>query len=334
MGVCLGCVGWRSHFTAVRVKDLHATASATHGIRGEASFTWEENRRDVVASGHRWCALVRDNWACVGTRYRSTLSKTPPYSASAFSLASLPHGRRILADGDSFMAQKLLSIVCESDRGGNANASTWKVSNPYSSGGDNSNSVLWHNARADILVLVIDNDWYYQRNASLPLIGTLRRVQFQPHLIVLGRTWAIRNAQKQQAQVSVACTPSHTRARSLALPICVHAAVRLRPAGAGSGGPQAHANRTPLLHAPPRHTPPFLAPNIHRRMLAPSAYTKHTPSPVRRCHAHALSLCFLPCLPCLPFATLRSWQPVCDCAGRAQVRRQLSWGAHRFVVSS
>ena len=46
-------------------------------------------------------------------------------------------------------------------------------------------------------MLVISNDWYYQRNASAPLVSILQRIAFQPHLIVLGRTWAVPNAEKQ-----------------------------------------------------------------------------------------------------------------------------------------
>jgi len=35
-------------------------------------FSWAANYKTVNDSGHRWCSVVRDNWACSGDIYENT----------------------------------------------------------------------------------------------------------------------------------------------------------------------------------------------------------------------------------------------------------------------
>ena len=85
-----------------------------NGARSRGKWTWDENYRLVTAHGHRWCKLQRDNWSCVGDRYAKILSQTPAYDPS-LTLAALPRGTRVFAEGNSYFAQHLGPIICNTE---------------------------------------------------------------------------------------------------------------------------------------------------------------------------------------------------------------------------
>ena len=92
-----------------------ATCAAC-GQKGAANMTvgmtWESTQRAVKGTGHNWCGLMKDLWACDGNRYRDTLLKTAPYAPQA-RLRELPRGTRIYAEGWSYFAQMIIPIICE-----------------------------------------------------------------------------------------------------------------------------------------------------------------------------------------------------------------------------
>lgn len=81
-----------------------------HGIRRGVGWSWQDNAAAVERGGHRFCALVRDNWACVGERYEQVLRRTPRFD-TRWALGTLPRHTKIFCEGNSFLAEKVRLIL-------------------------------------------------------------------------------------------------------------------------------------------------------------------------------------------------------------------------------
>ena len=74
---------WRDAFAAAnlslrRVAALHDPSRPLRSVRVQPdSFTWAKNHAAVTRHGHRWCALQRDIWSCVGARYVAPAPLSP-----------------------------------------------------------------------------------------------------------------------------------------------------------------------------------------------------------------------------------------------------------------
>jgi len=124
----------------------------------------------------KWCSLQRDNWSCVGDKYIRMLKTTAPFKIQSFNLFSLPSGTKILAEGNSYVAELIIPLFCESSYSSSVDI--------YKLDGNISNSYLYKDKRRDIELLLIDNDsWDFHPE---DLIKSLLRVNFKPTLILLG----------------------------------------------------------------------------------------------------------------------------------------------------
>ena len=137
------------------------------------TLTWPSNAALVTESGHRWCALQRDNWSCVGSRYADVLRQTPGFAVDELGLERYPAGTVALVEGNSILAEPLFTIVCESA------ADVWKLD------GRISNSVLAHVDAANVTLLAFDNDPVWNRDADRTA-ELLTSMQYVPSVIVLG----------------------------------------------------------------------------------------------------------------------------------------------------
>mmetsp|Transcript_43896 Transcript_43896/g.92364 ORF Transcript_43896/g.92364 Transcript_43896/m.92364 type:complete len:378 (-) Transcript_43896:332-1465(-) len=100
----------KHHFNATMV-DLN---TPIRNIRDEAvgilhnwSFVFEE----VIEAGHPICSLYRDNYLCVGERYKDVLRRTPLFNHS-FDLNAFPPGSKIYIEGNSWMCELVQTITC------------------------------------------------------------------------------------------------------------------------------------------------------------------------------------------------------------------------------
>ena len=129
-GAGKGKPSWR------KVKSLH-----------DIKHTWDKKLRknyDVVsASDHEWCTLTRHNWACVGDAYAAVLNRTRPYRPWRFQLANLPPGTRVFADGNSYLAERMTTLLC-----GCHSTDVFKLD------GDKMNSYLAHSAKNNATFLL------------------------------------------------------------------------------------------------------------------------------------------------------------------------------------
>ena len=125
----------------VRLHDPEDGNFFGHGTRG--NWTWSENYQAVTAQGHRWCKLQRDNWSCVGERYAEVLSQTPTYDTS-LTLSALPTGTAVFAEGNSFFAEHVTQIVCN----------TKEIVVHHGRGND----MLAYIRNGDVTLLLLDND--------------------------------------------------------------------------------------------------------------------------------------------------------------------------------
>lgn len=156
--------------------ELRDPTHSLHKVHKHLNFTMEENERLVKRSGHKWCGLVRGNWVCSGDHYENVLKATAPFDNSMYNLKTLKPGTRIYADGNSYLAQLMYTIICENDE----ESVIWKL------GHEGANSLLVYYNQTDIAILLIDN----QDNLSLynnATISWLRKVGYKPDLLIIGR---------------------------------------------------------------------------------------------------------------------------------------------------
>lgn len=178
------------------VKYLRDSKQAIHPVRKSLNFSMEDNQNLVTKTGHNWCGLVRDTWACIGEEYEQVLRDTEPFNNSAHNLKNVKPGTRIYADGNSYLAEFIYTIVCESDE----LSSMWKL------GWEPGNSLLVYYNETDVAILLIDNEKYLSFSANKTLTW-LDSVQFRPDIMILGA-----NNHRLKAESHAMRTSSFTQA--------------------------------------------------------------------------------------------------------------------------
>lgn len=136
-----------------RVQSLH---DIKHAFRLFPPGRMRENYDVVSASDHEWCTLTRYNWACVGDAYAAVLKRTQPYRPWRFQLANLPQSARIFADGNSYLAERMTTLLC-----GCHSTDVFKLD------GNNMNSYLAHSAKNNATFLL------FAAAASEAFVGNL-----------------------------------------------------------------------------------------------------------------------------------------------------------------
>jgi len=168
MGPLLRSAGFDTEY----LPHVHDPSRAFHAVRSD-NFTFQQVSDLVVSEGHQWCALYRDNWSCVGERYREVLRNTPPYNAS-LTFAAFPPNTTIYAEGNSWLGEIIITIMC------NTRAVFWNVD------GHGSNSMVAHVPSKNILVVLLNNDgglWTMHPSKVAHAFKILRR---SPDFIVVG----------------------------------------------------------------------------------------------------------------------------------------------------
>ena len=149
-------------------QSMHDPTNPFWPVRPGQIFTVEQVFKTVTGNGHLWCAVTRDNWSCTGARYEQVLRKTKPYNQS-YTIELLPQGSRVFAEGNSYFAQLVMTIVC------NSKVELWQGP---------ANDYLAYSAANDAVLLLLDNDnfWNYQPSVT---VAALHR-HFHPTAILLG----------------------------------------------------------------------------------------------------------------------------------------------------
>lgn len=140
------------------------------GIREGSTFSWKEQRLSLNKAKHSWCFLVRDNWSCSGQRYEEVLKTMVTPDAQNWRLESWPRGTRFFGEGNSYFAQLIYTIVCESD------VEIYKF--------ENGNSLYAYSSVNDASILLFDNDPLNLHTQKT--IHLLKDVQYDPTVISLG----------------------------------------------------------------------------------------------------------------------------------------------------
>lgn len=158
-------------FTTMLLPDVKDPSSAFRKVRNDA-FTWQQVSDLATSNHHAWCSFYRDNWSCVGARYRKVLRNTVPYNTS-LTFASFPRNTTIYAEGNSYFGEIVMTTMCNTD------ANFWKLDGLWT------NSMVAHVRSKNILVVLLDNDdlWVKHPAKVARAFKVLRR---QPDLIALG----------------------------------------------------------------------------------------------------------------------------------------------------
>eukprot|EP01031_Cornospumella_fuschlensis_P027382 gene27382-33073_t len=154
--------------------DLHSNLS--HGVwqvRNASYFSWDQVFHDIQQGGHRWCSLQRDNWSCVGDTYINYLRAIPQFDCARFHPNYLRRGTKILFEGNSYLAQILLSLICETNP-----SVIYRMDNF-------TNDILAYYPESDVLMLAIDNDPDLQTHPSV-VARSLRSAGFHPTFLIMG----------------------------------------------------------------------------------------------------------------------------------------------------
>jgi hypothetical protein len=130
---------------------------ASHPIRSNYNWTWEQNRNLVERNGHMWCSIVRDDYACMGTRYENMLKKTKPFDQKHFGMDKLPDNTSILAIGNSYLNQLVTYWAC-------ASGASVQIMNLKSKGGVSNNMVVTLGRRS---IVLLDNSPIAEDNKKL-----------------------------------------------------------------------------------------------------------------------------------------------------------------------
>ena len=150
--------------------DMHNTSYALRKMRPGHSMTWQDIEASVTRAGHPYCALVRDNWSCKGHRYEKRLERTALYNRS-LSLSAFPPGSRIFASGNSFFAQKIQTLIC------NSKCHVWADIR--------TNDVVAYDDESGVLLTLFDND--PTLNGDVPFTQwVVEWFMGNPTLVVLG----------------------------------------------------------------------------------------------------------------------------------------------------
>eukprot|EP00959_Pyramimonas_sp_CCMP1952_P003498 73481-Pyramimonas_sp.AAC.1 len=142
------------------------------GKKTRGNWTWGENYRVVREHGHQWCKLQRDNWSCVGEEYARILADVPTYDLS-LTLAALPNGTRIFAEGNSFLAQHVAAIVCNT-----------VGAQVYVAHDTSKNDLVVYLESSDVLLVSLNNDCKYNYNYTRTV--EFVRQHLKPTVVLLG----------------------------------------------------------------------------------------------------------------------------------------------------
>ena len=164
--------GYVDHMQPRRVPydQLGELSSQVLGIR-LLNTTWADQKNLVNRAGHKWCGIVRDNWACMGDGYENTLRNTALYDDS-LGLDAFPENTVIFAEGNSYLAEIVYTLVCHTE-----GADLWNS-------GQVGNDIFVHVPSRNVSLLLIDNDDMYNRD-SAAMVNFLSH-GFAPDLILLG----------------------------------------------------------------------------------------------------------------------------------------------------
>ena len=176
-----------------RVKALHDwrdpsftyDATTSRKIHSMLGLSWKNNYNVVTENGHEWCVLQRFGWSCAGPRYARVLSETRPYNASGFQLDAFDNGTVLVADGNSFFAEKVAMLVCGLSL---SDVDIWQLQKEWNGELFFSNSVLVHHRRKDVWLLLFDNDDSWQNHDSQPVVEFLLAAKMTPSIVVIGST--------------------------------------------------------------------------------------------------------------------------------------------------
>ena len=149
---------------------------------GNNSHPWAGIYKMVTSHNHTWCSLSRDNWACYGNQYDESLKRTRLYQG--YTLLDIPRNTVILGEGNSYLAEKLYYLICETNK--------FMLNNHGSNGGsdvlikyDHNNDIILHLTVNNLLLVLIDN--HYSLNTT-NIIGILHKMMLRPHIIIVGHT--------------------------------------------------------------------------------------------------------------------------------------------------
>jgi hypothetical protein len=158
-------------FDAEYLPHVHDPSRAFHAVRNDA-FTFQQVSDLVESEGHQWCALYRDNWSCVGERYREVLRNTSPYNDS-LTFAAFPPNTTIYAEGNSWFGEIIVTIMC------NTKAVFWNVD------GAHTNSMVAHVPSKNTTVILLDNDDSWTKHPS-KIARAFEMLRLPPDFIVVG----------------------------------------------------------------------------------------------------------------------------------------------------
>ena len=149
---------------------------------------WTFVKNEVEEAGHPFCSLYRDNYSCTGERYKSVLRDTPLYNKS-LDLNAFPRGSNIYAEGNSYLAQLVYSILCNTD----------EVDAVWLLDGLSGNSLYTQSSHKNVSLLLIDN--YYDLQLNPPeTLTMMNTINYNPDYIIKGPiNWrAVENQTNQQ----------------------------------------------------------------------------------------------------------------------------------------
>ena len=191
----------------MRIENLHDARVPYHNIRPTFNYTWLENKHAVESSGYSWCTLQRDNWSCMGRHYRKALKSLEKTDAR---LDSIAPNARLLAEGNSYFAEVVLTLVCN----------TPKVI-VYKFNGNHTNSFIAYSPTNNVTLLLVDNDVALSNwgSSGEPLLLTyLHETRYSPTSIVLSDLNTVSHIDKRvstftrrfpTANVTVWANPTH-----------------------------------------------------------------------------------------------------------------------------
>eukprot|EP00961_Rhodomonas_salina_P235835 3187481-Rhodomonas_salina.2 len=159
-----------------KIESLHDPKYPVHGIRKGYNWTWSDVQNSISkAPGHSWCSLVRDNWSCSGERYARVLRSTKPFQQE-FGLQNLRSNLFIFAEGNSYLAQLILSLFCWSS----VAMEVWQ--------GPRGNDYFARVAAVNLSFLLIDNDKTFQKSEATykQLLQLVKQLCGQPDIAILG----------------------------------------------------------------------------------------------------------------------------------------------------
>jgi len=161
-------------FTRIKyLKNIHSYNDTLHQVRNNL-FTFPQVAKLVKRTGHKWCSFYRDNHSCTGTRYEDMLYNTTPYDPT-LALDAFPENSVILFEGNSWLAEHINTIVCNT----NDETHTWNLD------GLKTNSLFSYLPHKNTVMLLISNDSKWTRNPQM-IKRLWNELSLVPTIIVLG----------------------------------------------------------------------------------------------------------------------------------------------------